>query len=47
MSNIDHCFDNMFTNPKDSQGVSRTELVLDQHTQAHIEQMVKRTSIIM
>lgn len=23
MSNIDHCFDNMFTNPKDTQGVSR------------------------
>lgn len=22
MANIDHCFDNMFTNPKDSQGVS-------------------------
>lgn len=47
MSNIDHCFDNMFTNPKDSEGVSRTELVLPQHTQAHIEQMVKPTSIIM
>lgn len=36
MSNIDHCFDNMFTNPKDSQGVSPTELILAQHTQAHM-----------
>lgn len=26
MSNIDHCFDNMFTNPKDPQGVSHLTL---------------------
>lgn len=27
MANIDHCFDNMFTNPKDSQGVSHSQHV--------------------
>lgn len=25
MANLDHCFDSMFTNPKDSQGVSGLE----------------------
>lgn len=29
MSNIDHCFDNMFTNPKDSQGVSLLKVTAD------------------
>lgn len=29
MSNIDHCFDNMFTNPKDSQGVSLLKAAAD------------------
>lgn len=29
MANIDHCFDNMFTNPKDSQGVSNSRRVFN------------------
>lgn len=38
MSNIDHCFDNMFTNPKDSQGVSSLcwYVYWIRTTQAHI-----------